>query len=527
MPTKYTYSKVIYNNSLGLSKEIKAETSWDLNKKIKEQQVKWHGQEERKREKQRNENLRYKAEHDTKAALFKIGEYRNILLDALNLDSSIDINSLKKTVELKEFEFKEEPPSIEEINVELDVPKKSIVLEFFFKSIEDKRIKLENDAKNLFEIRIKEYNDKKAEARKKYDDKRLKFDDKIKSFNATIDKFKNDLVNCEEHAIEKYINLVLEKSKYPFKMKKQFEIQYDSLSQVLIISYELPTKNIIPSIIEHRYIATRKEIDPINMKPKEFNQYYEDILYKVCLRNVYEVYESLKIDSLKTVIFNGWIKGIDPKTGNDYHACIMSLQASREEFSKLNLKRVNPKECFKNLKGISAGPLSELAPIKPILDLNRNDSRFVTPREVLDKLDDGTNLAEMDWEDFEHLVRELFEKIFTGENCEVKVTQASRDCGVDAIAFDPDPIRGGKFVIQAKRYNNVVPTSAIRDLYGTMTAERANKGILVTTSKFGSDSVQFAKDKPITLIDGGMLLYMFKNHGYNLNIKLRKKKFNV
>jgi len=35
----------------------------------------------------------------------------------------------------------------------------------------------------------------------------------------------------------------------------------------------------------------------------------------------------------------------------------------------------------------------------------------------------------------------------------VKVTQASRDRGVDAIAFDPDPIRGGKFVIQAKRYN--------------------------------------------------------------------------
>ena len=33
---------------------------------------------------------------------------------------------------------------------------------------------------------------------------------------------------------------------------------------------------------------------------------------------------------------------------------------------------------------------------------------------------------------------------------EVKITQASRDG--DAIAFDPDQIRGGKIVIQAKRY---------------------------------------------------------------------------
>jgi restriction system protein len=43
----------------------------------------------------------------------------------------------------------------------------------------------------------------------------------------------------------------------------------------------------------------------------------------------------------------------------------------------------------------------------------------------------------------------------------------SRDGGVDAVTFDLDPIRGGKFVIQAKRFNNVVPVSAARDLYGT------------------------------------------------------------
>ena len=38
----------------------------------------------------------------------------------------------------------------------------------------------------------------------------------------------------------------------------------------------------------------------------------------------------------------------------------------------------------------------------------------------------------------------------------MKITQASKDGGVDAVAFDPDPIRGGKIVIQAKRYTNVV-----------------------------------------------------------------------
>jgi restriction system protein len=85
---------------------------------------------------------------------------------------------------------------------------------------------------------------------------------------------------------------------------------------------------------------------------------------------------------------------------------------------------------------------------------------------VADTLDDSSNLAAMDWEDFEHLIRELFEKEFSTGVGEVKITQASRDGGVDAVVFDPDPIRGGKIVIQAKRYTNTVSVSAVRDTSG-------------------------------------------------------------
>jgi HJR/Mrr/RecB family endonuclease len=70
----------------------------------------------------------------------------------------------------------------------------------------------------------------------------------------------------------------------------------------------------------------------------------------------------------------------------------------------------------------------------------------------------------MDWQDFEHLIRELFEKEFSDQGGEVKITQASRDRGVDAIVFDPDPIHGGKYVIQARRYTDTVDVSAVRDL---------------------------------------------------------------
>ena len=128
----------------------------------------------------------------------------------------------------------------------------------------------------------------------------------------------------------------------------------------------------------------------------------------------------------------------------------------------------------------------------------------------------------MDWQEFEHLIREVFEKEFSSAGGEVKVTQASRDGGVDAIGYDPDPIKGGKFVIQAKRYINTVGVSAVRDLYGTVMNEGANKGILVTTSDYGPDAYGFAKDKPLTLISGANLLHMLEKHGYRARIDLQE-----
>ena len=80
------------------------------------------------------------------------------------------------------------------------------------------------------------------------------------------------------------------------------------------------------------------------------------------------------------------------------------------------------------------------------------------------------------------------------------------------MAFDPRPVFGGKVVIQAKRYKNTVGVSAVRDLFGTMQNEGATKGILVTTSGYGNAAFEFAKGKPLELLDGGNLLHLLKEH---------------
>jgi restriction system protein len=202
----------------------------------------------------------------------------------------------------------------------------------------------------------------------------------------------------------------------------------------------------------------------------------------------------------------------------------MSVQATREECLPINLANVDPKACFRLLRGVGSSKLHGMAAVPPIVHIDRADTRFVDARGVVDSIESVTNFAAMDWQDFEHLIRELFEKEFVSTGGEVKITQASKDGGVDAIAFDPDPIRGGKIVIQAKRYTNVVGVSAVRDLFGTTVNEGATKGILVTTSDYGPDAYAFAKGKPLTLLNGANLLHLLEKHGHQARIDIQEAK---
>ncbi|MBA9088224.1 restriction system protein [Fontibacillus solani] len=504
MSRKYTYSVIINNDYLRVNKEIKGITRSEVHFKAEEQLRKWAEKEKKAREREFIADLKQEAEFDTKSAIHSIEEYKNILKETLRVNDKLNWNSLKD----KKI-FSEKEPEIQAFYTSLGVPKEKKLLEAMIKSLKEKRLVKETTAQNVFHDELKEYQQRKQE-----------YLEKQNEHNMSIDQFKHDFEQGHGMEIEKYIYMVLEKSQYPEGFEQDYELQFDPISGTVIVNYNLPGMEFVPRIIQYKYVASRKEIDIIKMKDKEFNAYYEDVLYQICLRTIHEVFESVYIDDVMNVVFNGWVTGIDKKTGNDFHSCILSCHVSKEEFLTYNLERVEPKECFKNMKGLVAGPLAHLAPVRPILELRTDDKRFVESHSVLEYLDSSTNLAEMDWGEFEHLVRELFSSVFSSEQGEVKVTRASRDGGVDAIAFDPDPIRGGKFVIQAKRYNNVVPVSAVRDLYGTILSEGATKGILVTTSYFGPDSRDFAKNKPITLIDGANLVYMFQEYGHQVYINL-------
>lgn len=339
-----------------------------------------------------------------------------------------------------------------------------------------------------------------------------------------IDALREEYKNSKAPAVEYFFAEVLDHSVYPECFPQGNSVSFNEENGVLIVDLELPNQSAFPAVKEVKYVATREEFQEVPVSEAWLKKTYDEVLYQIALRTLHELYLADEPAVLKSIVFNGWVQSIDKATGVETHGCILSVQAGREEFLQINLSQVDPKACFRKLKGIASSKLIELTPVRPILTINKEDRRFVEGYAVADTLDDRTNLAAMDWLDFENLIRELFEKEFSKNGGEVRITQASRDGGVDAIAFDPDPIRGGKIVIQAKRYTNVVGVAAVRDLFGTVHNEGATKGILVTTSTYGTDAYEFAKDKPLTLLSGSELLALLAAHGHRAKIDLQEAK---
>jgi len=448
---------------------------------------------------------------------------QNILQDSLikPIVASWDRHKKSLTYPIEEPTFNENPPVFDEVPPFPNLFQQ--VIELFSEDYKNKRIK--NKLDNYNDL-LNKFNERKANFEVALDRWKLEkedFIDKANKCNKRIEKEKNNYEAGAKKGIEKYYKYLLDDSEYPKDFYRKAVLEYRPEDKTLLVEYELPDKDIVPEYKGAKYNKTSKEIEYIEFNQSARDDLYDNILYQIPIRTAKEVFENDSKEYVDNLLFNGVVDTIDKATGNRKVVCILSIYINKGDFGKFDLYKIDPKSCFRGLKGVCSSKLSSIAPITPIMVLNTNDKRFREGREIIESIEDAENIATMDWEDFEHLVREVFDKEFGGSGIEVKVTQSSRDLGVDAVIFDNDPIRGGKIIVQAKRYNNTVKVESVRALYGIMQDEGAMKGIMVTTSDYGPEAYKFAQGKPITLINGGNLLALLNKYGHKARINLKEK----
>jgi restriction system protein len=286
------------------------------------------------------------------------------------------------------------------------------------------------------------------------------------------------------------------------------EVGYSPDSRHVVIDLELPDLDAVPEEASFKYVKSTDRIEPVLRPAAKRKALYANLLAQVVLKCLDAVFRGVRGGAAGCVTVNGMLDRVNLATGQEARNCLISVRVTAETFASLNLGAVRPERCLASLKASVSRSPADLLAVKPIVELDMVDPRFIETAHVLSGLDKRPNLMELSPGEFESLITNLFEAM--GLN--TRQTQASRDGGVDCVAFDPRPVFGGKVVIQAKRYKNTVGVSAVRDLFGTMQNEGATKGILVTTSGYGNAAFEFAKGKPLELLDGGNLLHLLKEH---------------
>lgn len=330
----------------------------------------------------------------------------------------------------------------------------------------------------------------------------------VETANEAIRAAHQTLLTGEHAAVIKHFELVVDSSLDGDEDAVSAEIGYSQDSKHVVVDLNLPELSAVPEETTFRYVKAGDRIEATARPIAKRKATYAHLISQVALKCVDTVFRGAPSGIVDCLTLNGMLDTIDPATGQQVRVCLISVRVTADTFQSLSLGQVQPEHCLRSLKASVSRAPAELLPVKPLIELNMVDPRFVETMDVMSGLDSRTNLMDLTPTEFEGLITNLFGAM----GLDTRQTRPSRDGGVDCVAFDPRPVFGGKVVIQAKRYKNTVGVSAVRDLFGTVQNEGASKGILVTTSGYGKAAYDFARGKPLELLDGSNLLHLLAEH---------------
>lgn len=157
-----------------------------------------------------------------------------------------------------------------------------------------------------------------------------------------------------------------------------------------------------------------------------------------------------------------------------------------------------------------------------------------TPQETIAALADSLDqqladeilevVGAMDPFQFEQLVVDLLFAMGYGGSREeaAKVTRGSNDEGIDGI-INEDRLGLDVVYIQAKRWQSNIGRREIQGFVGALAGKQSNKGVFITTSKFGTNAIDYANtvSQKVVLLDGQQLAKLMIE--YNIGVSMAEE----
>jgi restriction system protein len=209
------------------------------------------------------------------------------------------------------------------------------------------------------------------------------------------------------------------------------------------------------------------------------------------------------------------VKRLDGLAEDQLHSCQLSEQQIKE------LAVVDPAVRLRPLR--TAGADSEVSHLEQsanesvatpddLLEGALSDLKEATAGDLLETIGRGTPKF------FETLVLDLLHAMGYGASRDdLQHVGRSHDEGIDGI-ISLDRLGLEKVFVQAKRWQGSVGRENVQAFYGALAGQRANKGVLITTSIFTPHAIEFARSiERIVLIDGKRLTDLMMEFGVGVS----------
>lgn len=171
--------------------------------------------------------------------------------------------------------------------------------EIEYNLIENENKKIQDD----YEKSLNDYESKKKSLAKQRNDaiscwnqQKTEFFQPQEKYNRQLDEVKRSYSNLDLSVVAEYSVLILENSKYPSFIKKNFEVDYNPENKILVVEYALPPIDVIPTLKDVKLV--KGEWKEYYISEVQAMKNFENTLYSIALRTLYELFQRMKLMQL-------------------------------------------------------------------------------------------------------------------------------------------------------------------------------------------------------------------------------------
>jgi restriction system protein len=189
-----------------------------------------------------------------------------------------------------------------------------------------------------------------------------RFNDERLEHNRTIDQFISNLGYGDRDAVQDYIALVVENSRYPDHFSVEHDFSFVPTDAELRMKVSILPPKEFPDVKAYKYVKASDEIRSTTLPKAELKKRYCSALYQVAVRSLHEVFEADRRSIIRTIALEVGTKDADPATGKRGFIPFVAVSAEKTSFMEYDLSNVVPLATLQHLSAsLSKDPMALMA----------------------------------------------------------------------------------------------------------------------------------------------------------------------